>query len=83
MAGTSGASHGLAAFITLIIGSMLSKFVWNLIPPIGEFALFVTDLIKSVTGANIPVNEQFSGTLVVMVVLSFIWGVAYHLGRHS
>lgn len=83
MAGTSGASHGLAAFVTLLIGTILSKFVWDLAPPVGEVALLTTDLIRSSLGIGIPVNEQFAGTLVVMVALSFVWGVVYHLGRHS
>ena len=83
MAGTAGASHGLAAFVTLLIGTILSKFVWDLAPPIGEVALRTTDILRSTTGMAIPVNEQFAGTLVVMVGLSFVWGVVYHLGRHS
>lgn len=83
MAGTSGASHGLAAFVTLLTGTILSKFVWDLAPPVGEVALHTTEIIRSTTGVGIPVNEQFAGTIVVMVGLSFVWGVVYHLGRHS
>lgn len=83
MAGKSGASHGLAAFVTLLIGTILSKFIWDIAPPVGEVALQITDIIQSTTGADIPVNEQFAGTLVVMVILSFVWGVVYHFGRHS
>lgn len=83
MPATSGASHGLAAFVTLIIGTILSKLVWDLVPPVANLALLITDVIQSATGANIPVSEEFAGTIVVMVVLSFLWGVIYHLGRHS
>lgn len=83
MPGASGASHGLAAFVTLLVGTILSKFVWDLAPPVGAVALQTTNLIRSALGVGIPVNEQFAGTLVVMVALSFVWGVVYHLGRHS
>lgn len=83
MPGIAGASHGLAAFVTLIIGTILSKLIWDLVPPVGEFSLTVISIIQSLTGADMPVSEEFAGTLVVMVVLSFIWGIVYHLGRHS
>jgi hypothetical protein len=79
----SGMSHGLAAFGTLIFGTTLSKFIWDILPPLGELALLSISTLQSITGANIPVNERFAGTIVVMVILSFIWGVVYHLGRHG
>jgi nitrate reductase alpha subunit len=31
----SGASHGAAAFVTLITGTVLSKLIWDLVPPLG------------------------------------------------
>lgn len=83
MPAKSGASHGLAAFVTLIAGTILSKLIWDLVPPLGQVSLFAVKLIRSVTGIRLPVSEEFAGTLVVMVVLSFIWGVVYHYGRHT
>lgn len=83
MPASSGASHGLAAFATLIVGSMLSKFIWELIPPLGQLSLSTIQLIRATTGANIPISEQFAGTVVVMIGLSFFWGVIYHISRHS
>lgn len=83
MPATSGASHGFAAFVTLLIGTVLSKFVWDLLPPLGRLSLAVMETIQSVTGADVPVSEQFAGAVVVMLVLSFAWGVVYHVGRHS
>jgi hypothetical protein len=83
MPAKTGASHGLAAFVTLLVGTMLSKFVWDLLPPLGELSLRTIQTIHSLTGIEIPVSEQFAGTIVVMVGLSFLWGIAYHLGRHS
>lgn len=83
MPAKSGVSHGLAAFVTLIIGTILSKLVWDMVPPLGELSLRIIRTIRSLTGVDIPVNEQFAGTIVVMIGLSFLWGVVYHLGRHS
>lgn len=83
MPAASGASHGFAAFVTLIVGTVLSKFIWDLVPPLGQFSLSVVGWLRSLTGADIPVNEQFAGALVVMVGLSFAWGIVYHVGRHS
>lgn len=83
MPATSGASHGAAAFVTLVVGTILSKWIWDLLPPLGEAALVVVAAIRGATGAPVPVNEQFAGTLVVMLGLSFVWGVVYHVGRHA
>jgi len=79
----SGMSHGFAAFGTLICGSVLSKFIWEFLPPLGELALLAISTFQAVTGADIPVNEQFAGTIIVMLGLSFLWGVVYHIGRHG
>ncbi|WP_256301681.1 hypothetical protein [Haloarchaeobius salinus] len=83
MPATTGASHEIAAFASLIVGTIFSKFVWDFLPPLGEFSLFLIRETQSITGASIPVNEQFAGSIVVMVGLSFLWGVIYHFGRHS
>jgi hypothetical protein len=83
MPASSGASHGLAAFGSIIIGAILSKYVWELVPPLGELSLVTIQAIQSTTGTDIPTSEQFAGAVVVMVGLSFLWGVIYHIGRHS
>lgn len=82
MAATSGASHGFAAFATLLIGTMFSKFIWDVLPPLGEISLLTIQIINTQAGIDLPVSEQFAGTIVVMVGLSFLWGVVYHFGRH-
>jgi len=79
----SGASHGFAAFTTLIVGTILSKYVWDLLPSLGEVSLLVVRTLQSRTGTALPVTEEFAGALVVMTGLSFVWGTVYHLGRHS
>jgi hypothetical protein len=83
MPAKTGASHGIAAFVTLLIGTTLSKFVWDVVPPLGEVSLLAIESVQSATGAEIPVSEQFAGAVVVMVGLSFLWGIVYHFGRHG
>jgi len=81
MPAKSGASHGIAAFTTLLLGTILSKFVRTLFPPVGELSLLVVRTIADL-GLPVPTDEAFAGTLVVVVTLSFLWGVAYHVSRH-
>ncbi|WP_430505597.1 hypothetical protein [Haloparvum sp. PAK95] len=82
MPAKSGGSHAFTSFATLLIGAVLSKYVWTFAPPLGEASLFAIETIRSLTGVTIPVNEQFAGIAVIMVTLSFLWGVVYHVGRH-
>lgn len=79
----TGASHGMSAFVTLIAGALLSKYLWGIVPPLGEASLTTMKVIRSTTGIDVPVSEQFAGMVVVMVGLSFVWGIFYHYGRHS
>ncbi|MDS0282387.1 hypothetical protein [Haloarcula onubensis] len=83
MPATTGGSHAFASFATLVLGTLLSKYIWDLMPPLGEASLYVIAAIRSLTGAPLPVSEEFAGTVVVMVAISFVWGVVYHLGRHD
>jgi hypothetical protein len=83
MPASSGASHGIAAFLSLVVGAILSKYVWQLLPSVGEASLLAITLVRSTTGAEIPLNEQMAGMVIVMIALSFVWGVVYHIGRHA
>jgi hypothetical protein len=82
MPAKTGSSHALSAFVTLIVGTVLSKYLWTYAPPLGDVSLAVVRFVHSTTGARVPIDEQFAGSLAVMVGLSFVWGVVYHLGRH-
>jgi hypothetical protein len=81
MPAKTGTSHALAAFASLIVGSMLSKYVWAYTPPLAEVGVTVGRLLESLTGA--PLSQELTGGLVVIPALSFVWGVVYHLGRHG
>lgn len=83
MPSKTGMSHGLAAFATLIIGSVYSELVWTLLPPVGELSLAVIRVFRTTLGVTLPLNKQFAGTVVLMVVLATLWGTIYHFGRYS
>jgi hypothetical protein len=83
MPAKTGGSHAISAFASLRIGSILSKYVWKFVPPLGELTTATITLLRTTTGMNLPVDEQFTGTIVVMLGLSFLWGVVYHVGRHG
>jgi len=82
MPAKTGASHGFAAFATLLLGTMLSNVVWTVLPPVGELSMLAMTILDSFIGLEIPTSEQFAGTIVITVALSFLWGVVYHLGRY-
>lgn len=79
MPGKSGVSHGFASLVTLVLGSLLSNYVWELAPPLGELSLFTMELLTAGTG--VTVNRELAGAAVGMFSLSFLWGVMYHLSR--
>lgn len=83
MPATTGGSHAISAFASLIIGTVLSKYVWEFAPSLGEATTAAITLLRATTGAEIPIDEQFTGMVVVMLGLSFLWGVVYHVGRHG
>lgn len=83
MPAKTGASHGLAAFATLLIGTVFSKFVWDLLPPLGELSLLTMRLLNRYLGVRLPTNERFTGAVVIVLALSFLWGIVYHVGRHG
>jgi hypothetical protein len=82
MPASSGASHGFASFVSLIIGAIMSKYIWQIAPSIGEVSLVTIQAIQSISGVDLPTTEQFSGAIVVMFGLSFLWGIIYHISRH-
>jgi hypothetical protein len=81
MPAKTGASHALGAFVSLIVGSVLSKYVWTYTPPLAEASAAVGRSVAAVVGTPLP--RDLAGGLVVVVGLSFVWGVVYHLGRHG
>ena len=80
MPAKSGASHSFAALISIVIGSVISSYIEMYVEPVARMTNRVGAIVTSDLG--MPLSEEVSGMLVIVSLLSFIWGVAYHFARH-
>jgi hypothetical protein len=81
MPAKTGASHALSAFVSLIVGTMLSKYVWTYTPSLAEAGALAGRHVGGLFGT--PLSRETTGGLVVVLALSFVWGVIYHFARHE
>lgn len=81
MPAKTGASHAFAAFTSMVVGTVLSKYIWNHAPSLAEAGTRVSAMLASTAGVELPATA--SGSLVVVLGLSFLWGVVYHVTRHD
>jgi hypothetical protein len=77
----SGASHALAAFLSIVLGSVLSDFI-------SSYSGLMTTASESAGGTitgttGITLSENAVGLLTIPTALSFLWGVAYHRARYQ
>lgn len=80
MPAKTGGSHSFAAFASMIVGTVISRYIWETIPSFARLSENVGSLLLSVTG--VTYSAQFVGGLLIASVLAFAWGVLYHLKRH-
>jgi|GEM_PF-716766 len=80
MPAKTGGSHALSAFVSMVVGTMLSKYIWTFTPPLAAVGAAIADVLAVV---GVELSHQQSGAIVVVVGLSFIWGVVYHVTRHG
>ncbi|QGX95647.1 hypothetical protein EI982_13010 [Haloplanus rallus] len=81
MPAKTGASHAMSAFVSLIVGTVLSKYVWTYTPPLAEAGAVVGRHLVTLIG--VPLSRELTGGFVVVLALSFLWGVLYHVTRHG
>jgi len=80
MPAKSGASHALAAFLSIVLGSILSNFMSSHSGLLTTASQSVGGTITGTTG--ITLSENAVGLLTISTALAFLWGVAYHQARH-
>jgi len=80
MALTSGGSHSFSAFASMIVATVISKYVWNHTPSFVEVSNLTGDLLVAATGVELA--PQTAGSLLIASGLAFVWGVLYHVTRH-
>jgi hypothetical protein len=81
MPAKSGASHALAAFLSIVLGSILSNFISSHSGLLTTASESVGGTITGTTG--ITLSENAVGLLTISTALAFLWGVAYHRARHQ
>jgi hypothetical protein len=80
MPAKTGGSHSFAAFTSMIVGTVISRYIWEMLPPFAHLSETVGALLLDVTGVSY--SAEFVGGLLIASVLAFAWGVLYHLKRH-
>lgn len=81
MPAKTGGSHAIGAFVSLIVGTILSKYVWEYTPPLAEAAAIAGGFLTGLIGMTFP--RRLAGTAVVMLGLAFAWGIVFHFARHG
>lgn len=73
----SGLSHGLSSLLAIYITAFLSansKLLGQLTVEIGRIANSVME---------ISLSPHFVGLVIIMSILTFLYGIVYHIFRHG
>jgi len=79
MPAKSGGSHAIAAFLSIVIGALISNFLSAHTGLFRDASQSTGSAVTDVLGLGAP--GQVVGLLVIAMALSFGWGVAYHYAR--
>lgn len=81
MPAKSGLSHAVAAFVSIVLGALISNFLSAHARVLTDFSHTVGGAITGTAGLSLP--KPVTGMLVVSTVLAFLWGITYHYARHG
>jgi len=71
-------SHPVSALVALVAGTVLSKYVWDLLPPIGTASQATLNVVNS-SIISVPTNSEAAGALVIFIGVTVIWEVAHYI----
>ena len=77
----SGASHAVAAFLSILLGGLISDVLGTYASVFSDFSQSLGEPIVGVLGGSISATT--TGHLLIATGLAFAWGVAYHYARHG
>ena len=81
MPAKSGGSHAFSSVASVVLSSVLAGYIdtqSGTVAGITEgVGLFVTETL------GIPMPEEVAGMVLLIAVISFVWGVVYHYARHG
>ena len=71
-------SHPVSGLIALVAGSILSEYVWQLLPPVGTASQGVLDVINNYV-VSVPTSSKAAGALVIFVGVTVTWEIAHYV----
>ncbi|MFC5279990.1 hypothetical protein ACFPM1_14665 [Halorubrum rubrum] len=74
-----GTIHGVAAMVTLVVGSVLTNTIRAEFELFAQLAATTTRLLVDVAG--LPISEEVAEVVVPVGVLMGVWVFAYELQR--
>lgn len=82
----SGFSHAAAALTVLVVGPLITRMVEILVRTQDVRASVRSVATTINTHPLVPLTENLTTTalyVMIICVLAFVWGYAYHLRRHT
>ena len=85
MARKSGLSHGLAAFLSMMVGSLMISYFKSFFPSLIDFLEQTAARAGSWLEGQIGIapNPDIFVPAFVGFILAFLWGMLYHRIRHG
>lgn len=81
MPAKSGASHAAAAFLSIIIGVIISNYLAAHGGVLNAISVRVGRIITGLIGIEFP--SELVGLIIISTFLAFLWGIAYHYARNG
>jgi len=73
-------SHTLSALVALFASQVLSKYVWQVLPSLGEASQTALTAVNSLPTISVPHGTEAAGAMLVIVTVTVVWEAA-HLVR--
>jgi hypothetical protein len=71
-------SHTLSALVALFASATLSKYVWQLLPSLGEVSRASLAVVNRLPAVSVPTDAEAAGALVVLVAVTVVWELAHY-----
>ncbi|ERH13364.1 MAG: hypothetical protein J07HB67_02403 [halophilic archaeon J07HB67] len=72
-------SHTLSALVALFAGQVLSKYVSEVLPSLGEASRVALTAVNSLPAVSIPHGAEAAGTVLVIVAVTAVWEITHLL----
>jgi hypothetical protein len=76
-------SHTLSALVALLASQTLSKYVWQVLPSLGEASQTALSVVNSVPAVSVPTGSEAAGAVLVIVAVTVVWEVIHFVRTAS